>query len=125
MKDITETTEAQNKPAEDSAGAVPPVRVTLSRPFIVGEATYTHLTIREPFVEDQLAVDEPGLTQGQTEFRLIARLSGVQAEALRKLPSCDYMQLQRGLYGFLLPSAAVSAGPRSSLGISPAGADGK
>jgi hypothetical protein len=125
MNDITETAEVQNKPAEDCAGAVSPVRVALSRPFIVGEATYTHLSIREPFVEDQLAVDEPGLTQGQTELRLIARLCGVRAEALHKLPSCDYMKLQRSLYGFLLPSAAVSAGPRSNLGIYPAGADGK
>lgn len=113
-------------PAQVSeSSALPPVPVPLSRPFKVGDATYTQLTLREPFVEDQIVVDMPGSTQGQYELRLIAHLCGVPAEALRKLPSCDYAQLQRALHRFLSPHAAVSAEPRSNSAMSPDGAGGK
>lgn len=111
MQDMIEMTEQ----AADSA--LPPVPVALSRPFTVGDAVYTQLTLREPYVEDQLAVDIPGSTQGQYELRMVARLCGVSAEALRKLPSCDYAQLQRTLHRFLSPRVAVSAEPRSNSAI--------
>jgi len=129
MKDLNnEATgqEVSGAPAQSSeSSALPPVTVPLSRPFVVGDATYTKLTVREPFVEDQMAVDVPGSTQGQYEVRMVARLCDVSVEALRKLPSCDYAKLQQALYGFLLPRAAAPAGPRLNLGISPDGADGK
>lgn len=129
MNDLEKETAAHEKAGTsgmtEGNSALPPEVVPLSRPFIVGDATYTQLTLREPFVEDQLAVEEQGLTQGQIELRLIARLCGVQAEAMRKLPSCDYAKLQRTLYGFLLPRAAASAGPRSNSAILPDGAGGK
>ncbi|NHZ48586.1 phage tail assembly protein [Nitratidesulfovibrio liaohensis] len=102
-----------------------PKVIRLSRPLFVGEATYEQLSMREPYVKDQLAVDEPGQTQGEVEMRLIGRLCDLNTEALRELPVCDYVQLQRALMGFISPQAAASAAPRSNSDTSPDGAGTK
>lgn len=102
-----------------------PKVIRLSRPLVAGDATYEQLSLREPFVKDQLAVDEPGLSQAQMELMLVARLCGVDAEALRELPTCDYRLLQEALMGFLSPRAGASAAPCSNSGTSPDGAGTK
>lgn len=77
------------------------VTVTLSRPIKVGDETRPSLTMREPLIEDQLAVSKEGQSRGDLEVALIARLVDVPIDALKKHPLRDYQRLQKALEGFL------------------------
>lgn len=76
------------------------IDVPLSRPIDIDGSKVKVLTMREPIVEDQLAVQGAGGAADQ-EMALIANLCMVTAADLRKLPLRDYMRLKAAFVGFI------------------------
>jgi hypothetical protein len=80
---------------------MPPRTIPLRTPLRIGDETRSVLTMREPLLEDQLAVTKPGMSTAELEVALIARLADVPAEALRRHPLRDYQALSAALADFL------------------------
>ena len=85
------------------------VKVVFSYPVNFSGQEWPEVTMTEPLVADQLAVDEPGQSNGQFEARLIARICGLPFEAVRQMRSCDYNKLTGVLRTFLSGPAAPCA----------------
>lgn len=77
--------------------------IPFPHPIRIGESTYTSITMREPLVEDEIAVVSQSVTgtNQENEARLIARLCDLPAEAVIKMRSAPYRVLQRPLLDFL------------------------
>lgn len=76
------------------------INVPLSRPIDIDGAKVKALTMREPIVDDQLAVQGAGGPVEQ-EMALIANLCMVKATDLRKMPLRDYYRLKVAYLGFI------------------------
>ncbi|TAN72022.1 MAG: phage tail assembly protein [Magnetospirillum sp.] len=90
--------------------------ILFPRPTKIGGGTYTSVTMREPMVEDEIAVvaeSETGTNQ-ESEARLVARLCDLPADAVIKMKSGQYRVLQRPLLVFLSTPWTESDEPSSS-----------
>ncbi|MEG2173147.1 MAG: phage tail assembly protein [Desulfovibrionaceae bacterium] len=85
----------------DNTDTLRTAHITFSYPLHFGEQTWPEVTMTEPLVSDQLAVDEAGQTNGQFEARLIARQCGLPFEAVRQMRTCDYNKLSTAFKTFL------------------------
>jgi hypothetical protein len=94
MKDDT-------RPDYLTEGADGSLTVQLLRPADIAGAKVPSLTMREPTVGDQLAVDKIKST-GEREVAWIANLCGVAPAELHKLTMRDYGRLQEALGDFLV-----------------------
>lgn len=87
------------------------ITVRFAYPLRFGEQAWDEATLTEPLVADQLAVEEPGQSNGQFEARLIARQCGLPFEAVRTMRSCDYGKLSKAFQRFLSGPAENSVAP--------------
>lgn len=86
---------------EDQQEILRTVQVQFSYPIRFAGQEWPEVTMTEPLVADQLAVDEAGQTNGQFEARLIARQCGLPFEAVRQMRTCDYNKLSAAFKTFL------------------------
>jgi hypothetical protein len=77
------------------------VEIPLSRPFKVGGADVTSLTMREPTVGDQLVAQAGGGTEAEHEVALLANLCSITPTELRAMPLRDYMRVKTEFMGFI------------------------
>lgn len=89
------------------------VTVPLKRRVKHGDAVYTSLTLAEPTVGAQVDVALPGMTPGQVEMALLAKLAGVPVEVIRQVRLADYGSVQAVLANFPY-SPATASGEASS-----------
>lgn len=101
--------------------------ISFPHPVRIGENTFTSVTMREPMVEDEIAVatDTVTGTNQENEARLIARLCDLPADGVLKMRSTQYRVLQGPLLVFVSTPWTESAKTPSSLRDSPAGGDKK
>lgn len=74
--------------------------ITLSRPFEVHGTKVTSVRMREPTVGDKLAADGKGSAASQ-EIAMLANLTEIAPDDIKRLPLKDYKRLQVGLLGFI------------------------
>ena len=95
------------QPVEYDEEPLRTAKVVFSYPLQWNAQVWTEITMTEPRVSDQLAVEEAGQSQGRFEARLMARISGLPYEALKTMRSCDYAKLLKVFQTF-------TRGPASS-----------
>ena len=74
--------------------------ITLKKAIEVDGVAVTELTMREPLVSDQLAVENSGATIAQQEVAIIANLCDVAPVAIKSLTMRDYKKVQAAYMGF-------------------------
>lgn len=79
----------------------PTVTINLSRPVVMGAATVSALTMREPLVSDQLAHSKMSGNEAEKEIGLFANLCDVAPPDIHSLPMTDYVKLQKAYADFL------------------------
>lgn len=80
------------------------MEITLSRPLKTTAGEVTTLTMREPLVEDHLAVDErvgASARDARVEAELFAVLCGMAPEDIGRMPMRDYKKLQDAYRSFM------------------------
>lgn len=77
------------------------VEIKLRTPLKINGVETSVLTMREPTVGDQLAVDLKGGAPGQREKNLIANLCEIPTESMLEMTLHDYLNVQRAFTGFL------------------------
>lgn len=75
--------------------------VTLSRPADIAGVKAPSITMREPTVDDQLAMDAVSGSDGVKEISIFANLSMLAPSDISKLPLRDYKRLQVA-FGFFI-----------------------
>lgn len=97
---MTDKTKKEEKPTylHEGEGFVD---ITLSRPMDVDGAKVTKIRLREPTVDDQLAMEESKGSDAKKEVNLLASLCMVSPADIGKLPLRDYKRLQVGLQTFI------------------------
>lgn len=75
--------------------------ITLSRPFELDGVKMTHLEMREPSVNDQLALDARAGSDAVKEVALLADLVGITPTDVGRLPLRDYRRLLAAYQGFV------------------------
>lgn len=78
------------------------ITVTLSRPFDVNGAKLSSLTLREPRLSDQLAMQNHSDKSAEQEVFMVSSLAEVAASDLARLPLKDYRRLSMGLALFIV-----------------------
>lgn len=94
--------------------AEPTVTVTFKKPVKLGDASYAAITMREATIGDQVDVTQQGMTTGDVELAIIAKVSGMPVAAVRKIPLGDYGKVQALLANF--PSSPATAFGEASSG---------
>ena len=77
------------------------VTVTLSRPIEVNGAKLSTLTMREPTVDDQLAISDVKGADVLKDATMFANLCTVSPAYIRRLPLRDFMRLQAAFADFI------------------------
>lgn len=77
------------------------VDVTLRKPVMIDGVPVSVISMREPTVQDQLAMDAVKGGDAMKETTLVANLCMLTTEQLRAMPLRDYKRLQEALVGFL------------------------
>ncbi|MGE4528583.1 MAG: phage tail assembly protein [Rhodospirillaceae bacterium] len=90
------------------------VTIPLPKPIKHGDAEYSAITMREATVGDQLDVTKEGMTAGEIEVAIIAKVSGVPVEVIRKIPLSAYRPVQATLANF--PSSPAKGSGDTSSG---------
>lgn len=75
--------------------------IELSKAIKIDGAEVTALTMREPTVGDQLAMDKAGGSDAEKEISMIAMLCMVKPSDLNQLTLKDYKKVQAAFVGFL------------------------
>ena len=75
-------------------------KITLKKPIEVDGAQVKTLTMREPFVEDQLIAQDAAKGESRQEVALFANLCEVTPEDIGKLTLADYVKLREIYDGF-------------------------
>ena len=75
--------------------------ITLRSPVKLGEASYTHLTLREPTGAQWMEVDK--IDNGvESDIKLIALVSGVPEPAVKQIGARDLRQAAKYLASFFI-----------------------
>ena len=92
------------------------VEIVFPRPVKIGGVSYTAITMREPTVDDEIAVAAASKTgrDGENEARLIAMMCGLDFKDVVKLRSGVARLLRLRLMDFLLFPWGESAGTSSN-----------
>jgi len=77
------------------------VDITLSRPLTINGASIAVMRMREPTVNDQLAMDAAGGGDATKELTMMANLTEQDMADLKRLPLRDYKRLQTAFVGFI------------------------
>jgi len=77
------------------------MKITLSSPIFVSGVETDTLEMREPEVEDMLAMKKSKKTPGEAEVDLFANLCMVEPAAIRKMKYRDYGKLQKAFGDFV------------------------
>lgn len=75
-------------------------KITLKRAIEIDGVAVTELTMREPLVSDQLAVESAASTVAQQEIAIIANLCEVAPVAIKSLTMRDYKKVQTAYMDF-------------------------
>lgn len=75
--------------------------ITLSKPLNVNGTDVPVIVMREPDVDDQLAMDAINGGDAAKELGMMSNLCTIAPETLRKLKLRDYKRVQRAFLGFL------------------------
>lgn len=89
------------------------VSVELSSPVLIGGAIFTQLSLREPTVADQLAIESAD-TLALKEIALVARLGNVSEDVIKALTLRDYARVQETIQDFMSPPAPTTSAIPSS-----------
>lgn len=76
------------------------VDVALSRPIDIDGVAVAAVRMREPTIDDQLAVNEMKVSEPRKEIALIANLCSLSPADVQRLPLRDYKRLQEAFMGF-------------------------
>jgi hypothetical protein len=74
--------------------------IPLRRPLTIAGTEVKALRMREPLVEDTLAMDKMGGTDADKELFIMSHLCGLAPTDLHKLPTRDYKRLQGAYVAF-------------------------
>lgn len=77
------------------------VDIALSRPVEMGAVQVSSLRMREPTVNDNLAMDAMSGTDAQKEIGVFANLCEVAPADIQKLTLRDYRKLQKAFAAFI------------------------
>lgn len=78
------------------------VDIPLGKALTIDGASVTALRMREPTVEDQLAMDAMTGSDSTKELAMFANLCQQTPDALKKLTLRDYKKVQAAFTGFLV-----------------------
>lgn len=97
--------------------------ITFPSPVQIGDVSVASVTVREPLVDDELEAQARATAEaakkgrpplsGEIEAHLLAILSGLPADGLRRMRSLSYRRIQAVLLGFF--SSTPSGSPGGSL----------
>lgn len=77
------------------------VDIPLSRQLTLGGAKVASIRMREPLVDDQLAMDSMGGSDAQKEIGVFANLTELAPADIGRLPLRDYRKLQKTFQSFI------------------------
>jgi hypothetical protein len=75
--------------------------IPLSRPLTLGGAKVSSVRMREPTVNDQLAMDTMPGSDAQKEIGVFANLTELAPADIQTLPLRDYRKLQKAFQSFI------------------------
>jgi hypothetical protein len=96
------------------------VTIPLPKPIKHGDAKYASITMREATVGDQVDVTKDGMTAGEIEIAIVAKVSGVPVEVIRQIPLAAYRPVQAALANFPSPLGKGSGDTSSGSAGQPA-----
>jgi hypothetical protein len=77
------------------------ITIPLAKPLTISGASISALSMREPTVADQLAMEKAGGTDADKELAMIANLCEVAPTDLHQLTLKDYKKVQKAFTDFL------------------------
>jgi hypothetical protein len=77
------------------------IDIPLSRAIDIDGAKITALRMREPIVDDQLAVQELGLSEARADLHMIANLCQITPADVGKLVLRDFAEVKKAFLGFI------------------------